>query len=377
MSATQPIIFLTAAEASGDTHAANLITVLARRLPSARFIGVGGPRMAAAGCELLEDVTAHASMLLGPLTKIPYFRRVIAQVDQAMAQTPPDVLVPVDSPALNWHMASAARRRGVPVMYYVAPQVWAWGPWRVRKVRRLTDHVACLLPFEPEYFRQRGVPATFVGHPLFDHVPPREPAPVQPPADDAWRIILLPGSRPGEIRNHAAAMVRTAELIRARHPRAEFTICVENDRAAGQVAELAGTSLPIVAGRTHEIMARSHFAIAKSGTVTLETAYFGLPMVVVYRASRLAYNLVRWWLFRTKYLSAVNIVAGREMVPELMPWGGNVDELANAALRQLENPQALLAKSSELLALADTLRPPTGQSPSEGTAELVLRTMKQ
>jgi len=159
-SSQAPTIFLTAGEASGDAHAANLIIALSERLPSARFVGVGGPRMAAAGCELLEDIVASASMFLDNLVKVFYYRRVIHRLADAMAKRRAAVLVPTDSPGLNWHMAAAARRLGVPVMYYIAPQVWAWAPWRVKKLRRLTDHVACILPFEPDYFHQRGVEAT-------------------------------------------------------------------------------------------------------------------------------------------------------------------------------------------------------------------------
>ncbi len=177
--AQRPTIFLTAAETSGDMHGANLIRALSARLPDAHFVGVGGPEMRAAGCELLEDVVAHAAMGLDAAVKFPYFRRVIKTVAKEMAARRASVLVPIDSPGLNWHMAKAAKKLGVPVMYYVSPQVWAWAPWRVKKMRRLTNHVACLLPFEQEYLRACGVAATFVGHPMFDHLPARSAQPRQ------------------------------------------------------------------------------------------------------------------------------------------------------------------------------------------------------
>ena len=169
----KPVIFLIAAEASGDAHGAGLVAALKSRLPGARLIGAGGAKMAAAGCDLLLDMTAQAAMLHGPLFKLRYFHRCLKQLKARMADLKPDVVVPIDSPALNWHVAKAAHRLGAPVMYYVAPQVWAWARWRVKKLRRLTDRVACILPFEQAYLQQRGVKARFVGHPLFDHLAPR------------------------------------------------------------------------------------------------------------------------------------------------------------------------------------------------------------
>jgi len=371
-----PIIYLTAAEASGDMHAANLIRALRAKLPNARFAGVGGPLMAEAGCELLEDIIANAGMLLDVIHSIPYYRRIISRVTNEIGRLKPSVLVPVDSPGLNWHMAAAARRHGVPVMYYIAPQVWAWGAWRIHKVRRRTDHVACLLPFEQEYFRSRGVNATFVGHPLFDHMPPRTGSYPSAPTDGAWRIALLPGSRSKEIHRHAPAMVEAAGQIRRQFPKAEFTFTVSDPRCADLVGEAAGSSLPIVTGDTCSVLADSHFALATSGTVTLEAAYLGLPMVTFYWVSRLGHALLSWWVMRTEYYSLVNIVAGREMVPELIPWFGDPGRLADAVVAQLRRPEQLARTSTDLIALAETLRSTGNQSASAAAADLVIQTMR-
>jgi lipid-A-disaccharide synthase len=354
---------------------------LAQRLGGARFVGIGGPRMAAAGCELLADVVAHASMGLDALKRLVYYRGLIRTVAREMARRRPAVLVPVDSPGLNWHMAAAARRLGIPVMYYVAPQVWAWAPWRIRKLRRLADHVACLLPFEQEYFRRRGVQATFVGHPMFDQLPPRS-APPPPPADAAsWRIVLLPGSREKEIRRHAPAMVRAAEMIRRRYPQAACTFSVADERSAALVSDATGLplgrsddSIAVVAGQTHRILADSHFALATSGTITLETAYFGVPMVTFYRISRL-HKALFGWLMRTRYYSLVNILAERELVPELIPWYGRAESLAHAALSQLDDPARLARIRVALMALTEPLREPLGKTASAAAAELVIQTM--
>ena len=371
-----PIIYLTAAEASGDMHAANLIRALQAKLPDARFAGVGGPRMADAGCELLEDIIANAGMLLDVIHTIPYYRRIIRQVTSEIGRLHPSVLVPVDSPGLNWHMAAGARKHGVPVMYYIAPQVWAWAPWRIHKVRRRTDHVACLLPFEQEYFRSRGVNATFVGHPMFDHMPPRTGSYPPPPTDGAWRVALLPGSRSKEIHRHAPAMVEAAGQIRRQFPKAEFTFTVVDPRCADLVGEAVGSSLPVVTGDTCSVLADSHFALATSGTVTLEAAYLGVPMVTFYWVSPLGHALMSWWLTRTRYYSLVNIVAGREMVPELIPWYGNPGRLAEAVVGQLRQPEHLAETSAALIELAETLRSTGSQSASAATADLVIQTMR-
>jgi len=375
-SSEAPVIYLTAAEASGDTHAANLIRALKAKLPGARFAGVGGPRMADAGCELLADIVADAGMIFDPFSKIPHYCRIIRRVAEQIRRLRPAVLVPVDSPSLNWHTAAAARRHGVPVMYYIAPQVWAWAPWRIRKVRRRTDHVACLLPFEQEYFRSRGVSATFVGHPLFDHMAPRRGPYPGPPADGAWRIALLPGSRIKEIQCHAPAMVAAADRIRREFGRAEFTFTTPDPRCADLVREAAGASIPIVAGRTCEALADSHFALTVSGTVTLEAAYLGVPMVICYRVSRLGHAVFSWWLMRIRHYSLVNILADHEMAPELMPWWGDPADLADAVLAQLRRPERLAETSASLIDLAETLRSPNPQGASAAAADLVIRTMR-
>jgi lipid-A-disaccharide synthase len=382
MDTDRPTIFMTAAEASGDHHAAALITALKRRLPDARFIGAAGPKMAAAGCEAVLDLTSRASMLLGPLANLRYYRRAVRTLQKSIRREQPDILVPIDSPALNWHMAKAARRAAVPVMYYVAPQVWAWAPWRIKKVRRLTDHVACILPFEEEYFRSRGVAATYVGHPLFDSLPAQRSPEDCPDLAAAWHngkwnVALLPGSRHGEIKNHTPAMIRVAEEIRSRWPGAKCTFTAVDAAAAERIREAAGrTELDIAVGRTAEVLAGAHFAVAASGTVTLKVAHFGVPMVIVYKASRLGYRLVGRWLMRTRHLSLVNILAGRQIVPELMPWGGDVGQLVAAVMDVMGDYGWLWSTREKLLNLTRPLAVQPPASASDNTAAIIVDMLK-
>jgi lipid-A-disaccharide synthase len=373
------VIFVTAADVSGDGHAAGLIAALRRRLPRAAFVGVGGQRMAAAGCMLLERPAERSAMLTSTFRQLSYYRRLIKLVGQAMRERRPAVHVPVDSPALNWHFCQAARRCGVPVMYYIAPQVWAWAPWRVRKLRKLTDAVACILPFEQEYLRRRGVNAHFVGHPLFDGLPePELPDLDEAARSGAWRIALLAGSRRGEIQAHAAALAQATTDLRAELPKAEFTFIASDAPTGGMIRQALGVrDLPISVGQASAVLSRSHFALAKSGTVGLQAAHFGVPMLVFYRVGYLAYNLLGRWLLRTRYVALVNILAGRELVPELVPWHGQANRLTRQALKMLADVEGLKRLRRELLELVKPLRIAPPGSAADNAAELVLSVMRE
>ena len=375
----RPTIFITAADVSGDVHAAGLIDQLRRRLPAARCVGIGGQAMAQAGCELLDEPVRRASMATGAFAHLWYFHKLIRRTRRAMAEARPDVHVPVDSPALNWHLARAARKIGTPVMYYIAPQVWAWARWRVRRLAGLTDAVACILPFEVGYLRPRGVNAHFVGHPLFDHLPQADPPDLdQAAAGGNWRIALLPGSREGEIRSHAPALAAVAGRLARRWPRAELTFTALGPTAAEMIRQACpGNDLPVEVGNSSQVLARSHFAVAASGTVTVQAAHFGVPMVIFYRARKWPYRLLGRWLMRTPFFSLVNILAGKRLVPELMPWYGDAGALGEAAEAMLDDLPALKRTREELLGLVAPLRVDPPATAAGNAAELVIATMNQ
>jgi len=374
----RPTILITVAEASADAHAAGLVEALRRRVGEARFVGIGGARMAAAGVELIAETVGRASMITGPFRQLAYYWRLIRRVARAMGDHRPWVHVPVDAPAMNWHLARAARRRDVPVAYYIAPQVWAWAPWRVGKLRRLTDAVACILPFEEDYLRRRGVNAHFVGHPLFDGLPPPDPPDLAAAAASGrWRIALLPGSREGEIADHAPAMVEVMEALSSRLPSATFTFAAVDGRAAETLARVtARADLPVEVGRTASVLAGSHFAVTVSGTATLAAAAFGVPMVVVYRVSRVGYALVGRWLVRSRHIALVNILAGREVVPELMPWHGSAGEVIGACEALLGDVGALARARAALLDVAEPLRTTASSRAADRAAEVVAGAMR-
>ncbi|MCE5277504.1 MAG: lipid-A-disaccharide synthase [Planctomycetaceae bacterium] len=380
MGTNAPTFFLSAAEASGDHHAAGLIHALRRRVPDARFIGVAGRQMAEAGCEVVVDLAAQATMVTGPFSRIGYYVRTVRRLKKLIAELKPDVFIPVDSPALNWHLSAAAKAVGSPVVHYVCPQVWAWARWRTKKLCRLTDHVACLLPFEARYMQHRGVPATFVGHPLFDDLPPRpEPMPdlIEAWADESWRVALLPGSRMGEIRTHMPALLAAADLIHQRHPDARCQFLAGDEKAAQAIAATAkDRQLDIVVGRTSETIGQSHFAVAVSGTVTLEVAYYGVPMVIFYHVPKLNWELVGRWIVHTPRLSLVNILSpnGRPVVPELMPWHGNIARVLDMVLEILEDLGSMVEARRRLLETVEPLLP-HGTTAADNAADLVLRVL--
>jgi lipid-A-disaccharide synthase len=384
----RPTIFLSAAEASGDEHAANLLRSLRERVGAARFVGVAGPRMAAAGCEVLADLTGRAEMLLGPVLRLGYYVRTVGRLKRRIAELRPDVVVPVDSPALNWHLAAAAKRVGSPVVHYIAPQVWAWATWRVRKLSRLTDAVACILPFEQAYLRRRGVRATYVGHPIFDTQPP---PPRPPDITDAWcrgtwRVALLPGSRPGELRHHARPLLAVARAIRDRWPAARCTFAAADADAADTIRSALGggaEEVDLTVGRRSapDVLADSHFAVAASGTVCLQAAWLGVPMVIFYRAgllSSLLYHALgrTGILLATPHFALVNILAGRALVPELVPWRRNKRRLIDTVLEVMDDVGYLNQTRQRLLSMVRPLRAPAGTRACDNAAELVLRHLR-
>lgn len=375
MSKQAPTIFMSAAEPSGDEHAAGLIRAIRQRIPNVRLIGVGGQEMADAGCEIIADLVTQATMAGAVLPRLIYWTRTIRKIKRQIARIRPDLHVPVNSPMLNWHLARASKEIGTPVMYLIAPQIWAWAPWRIEKLRRLTDRVACILPFEEAHLRQRGVNATYVGHPLFDTLPPRQrvlPDIVDAWAEGNWEVALLPGSRPAEIRHHTPALVHVARAITRRWPRAKCSLPVRTPACAFDAHRACGdTDIHIVVGQARQVLARSHFAIAGSGTVTLEAASFGVPMVVFYHITR-RMKMVGKVLVCTERFSLVNILAGRSIVPEVIPWHGNPVQIEKLVMDVLDDLGFLLEAREDLLNVVEPLRLPAPQTAAGNAADMVV-----
>ena len=317
-------VFISAGEPSGDHHAALLVRALTARRSDVECIGLGGPQMEAAGVELVADMTKLAVMwFLRVILNIHRFVDLARRAERSFSARRPDVCVLVDFPGFHWWLAWRAKRHGIPTVFYCPPQVWAWGSWRVRKMRRLVDHVLSALPFEHEWFTARGIASTLVGHPFFDELDVlarRPPAEDEPPL-----VLLLPGSRGQEIEGHLASLVRTATLVKARVPAARFAIAALHDRHARRIAALAagcpgfhGLDAEIVAGRTRELIGQATAAIAVSGSVSLELLAARVPTVIVYRIGGLA-HVVQSWFRHARFITLVNLLAAREPIGPVRP----------------------------------------------------------
>ena len=350
-------LFFSVGEPSGDLHAANLIAELRRHKPGLRVSGFGGTKMAAAGCELLHDMADLAVMGLFPvLAKLPTFFRLAAEADRYFDKARPDAVVLIDYPGFNWHIARRAKRRGIPVFYYGLPQMWAWAPWRVKKVRKYVDHALCKLPFEEPWFRDRGCNATFVGHPYFDELRSQklEARFVSEQSARHGRLVtILPGSRTHEVKNNLPAFLSAAQQIVRDVSEVRFAVASYNDRQAKLARELvAGSRLPIEVhvGRTAELIQLATCCLACSGSVSLELLYHAKPAVIHYKAGPLTAAIFRPFIL-VKYITLVNLLADAELLPEYPTCGDKSAELARDCTSWLTDEnrrQELISRLSEL-----------------------------
>lgn len=373
--AARPLIFISAAEPSADLHGANLIRAVLEQCPAVRFVGVAGPRMVAAGCDRIFDMSSHSAMLLGALQAVGRAARMIQTCEAYLRRYPFDAAVVIDSPTLHLPLARRAHAVGVPVLYYIAPQMWAWGAYRMYKLRNHVDRVAVILPFEEKFFRDQGVNATFVGHPLQDQWAAQS---VDPAGVDEIRshgrpvVALLPGSRKHVVQEVLRGQVAVSERIREAVPEATFGVSVANSQVAGMIQQQLGRSrAPIRAypGRHAELLQAADLVLVASGTSTLEVAFHERPMIVMYNASRVGYQLIGRWLIRAGHLSLPNILAGREIVPEFMPYYTSIEPIVEKAIALLKSDEA---RAEMRAALADIVRPLRETRASERTASLLL-----
>jgi len=359
-----PDIFISAAEPSGDLHGASLIEAVRRRRPGARFVGLAGPRMQRVGCQVLRDLTRDSVMLLGVAAKLHEGVSLLCQVDRFLAGQRLDAAVLIDSPTIHLPIAHRAKARRLPVFYYIAPQVWAWAEHRVAKIRRRVDRLAAILPFEEAYFRGHGIPAVYVGHPLFDSPAVREPDPTEVAAlrrAGEPIVAVLPGSRPHVIREVLPGQLEVAEGLTRQFPRLGTLVSAASSEARDVIDPIvAGSRLPspVISSRTSEVIAAADLVLVASGTATLIVAAYRKPMIVMYNASRWGYELIGKHLITTRHFSLVNILAGRELVPEFMPYYRDTAPITEAALRMLRSDQVREELTGELDALIAPLAKP-------------------
>jgi lipid-A-disaccharide synthase len=312
-------------EPSGDLYAALLARELLGAEPESVITGFGGERLRAAGARLVGDFGGLSVTGLVEVARVlprtyAAYRRLVAEA----RQNPPDVLVVIDFPDFNFRLARAVRRLGVPVVYYISPQLWAWRPGRMKTMKRIADKVLVIFPFEEEIYRRAGVPVEWVGHPLLDHLPAPQPRDEIRSRlglrSDGPVVALLPGSRANEVREILPDLTAAARLVRERIAAVQFVVARAPHLEPGlfePIARLGGAPARIVDGLADAVLAAADVALLASGTVTVQAALHECPMVVVYRLAPLTYRLGKPFV-RVETFAMANLVAGRRVVPELI-----------------------------------------------------------
>ena len=370
-------VMIIAGETSGDHHGARVVQEMAARAPDLAFFGIGGPRMKEAGVDILVDAGRLSVVgITEVFARIPLVLREAGRIKREMRRRHPDLLILIDFPDFNLHMAGFAKKQGVPVLYYISPQIWAWRRGRIRKIRRYVDHMAVILPFEADFYRAFHVPATFVGHPLLDHYAEEAVATEAAPDNERPMVGLLPGSRYSEISRNLPVMLAAAQRLKEKLGDIGFVVSMapEIDRKwlEGFVRPYrAVIDVDLMPGAIDRVLEKCTLVVAASGTVTLEAAIHGVPMVIMYRISPVSYQLGRM-LVNVDYIGLANIIAGERVVPELIQKDANPEAVARTVARLLSDPEAL----SKLRRRLRSVRAMLGEGgASEKTADIALSMM--
>ena len=352
-------MLISAGEASGDRYAALLVVELRRLWPDAQFFGAAGPHMRRTGVETIVDAASLSVVgLVEVVRHIPRIYREYRKLVAAARARRPDLAILTDSPDFHMRLARRLHHQGIPVVYLVAPQVWAWRSNRLRAMRRNLQHLLCIFPFEEEFFRRRGLAATYIGHPLAGLVKPtltraeffqKHRLPPGRPL-----VSVMPGSRRGEAARHIPALADAAERI-YREQASSFVLPASATTGAEFFRDrIANAPIHVIEGESWDALAYADLALAASGTVTVEAALLGTPMVTFYKVTRLSWLMGRF-LVRVPFYSMVNLIAGRAVVPELMQSEMSGERLASEALRLLRNDAARAQMRSSLAGVAQKL----------------------
>ncbi|MBI3756495.1 MAG: lipid-A-disaccharide synthase [Deltaproteobacteria bacterium] len=335
-------VLLVAGEASGDVHGADLVMALKKQQPAVTVFGVGGQYLRAAGMQTLVDTSTIAGMgLFEARDKLRALVGAYRQLTNILRTQPPDLLILIDFPEFNLRLAKIAKQVGVRVFYYISPQVWAWRKRRVYTIAKRVDRLAAIFPFESAFYAAHGCQVDFVGHPLVDRVHPtrsREETVAQYGLDPHRKVIaLLPGSRAQEVHYLLTPMLAAAKLLGEPY---QFVLAVASTLDVEQLKRQVGQQpIPIVQGDTYNIVHAADLVLVASGTATLETALLERPMVIMYRMAPITYALARVFV-RVPFIGMPNLIAERQVVPELIQSAVTPEQITHAARRLLDDPQA-------------------------------------
>ena len=368
-------IMVIAGEASGDLHGANLVNAFFKR-GAAHFFGIGGPAMEKAGVELIYHIKNLSVMgITEVLSKLPSIFKALRTAKKALKERQPALLILIDFPDFNLKAAKAAKKNGVPVLYYISPKIWAWRSGRARKLKQLVTQMAIILPFEQTFFEQYDIPVTYVGNPLLD-TSLADGCQTQPGIreNSEERVVgLLPGSRVSEVTGLLPVMLEAAVALYKRNSSYRFLVSLAPSIDAQLVADIVAPfrekiAVEIMEGEIRLVFEKADFLIAASGTVTLEAAIFGIPMVVIYKTSAFSHFVAKM-LIEVDHVSLVNLIAEKQVVPELIQDMANAETLSDTVSEIMDNPECMNQMKSDLQAVRDALG---GPGASERVSDIAL-----
>lgn len=357
-------IMIIAGEASGDMHGANLVREMLKINPTLSFYGIGGKKLREEGVELFADASDMAVVgLTEVFSKLGSILKIMGMMKKSLDERRPDLVILIDYPDFNLPLAKAACKRGMKVLYYISPQVWAWRKGRIGQIRRTVNKMAVILPFEVEAYSREGFAVDYVGHPLLDMVKisfsKQESRKRFGLAEDKNTIAILPGSRLAEIRKLLPELLRAAEILKNEIPDTQFVLPLADTLEEIRVTEIISSfkiKVKVISGHTYDIISCADLALVTSGTATLEVALLNVPMVIVYKVSLLSYFVGRL-IVDIKNIGLVNIIAGKTIVPELIQGDANGVRIAEEALSILRNGE----RKREMIRNLEALRARLGE----------------
>jgi lipid-A-disaccharide synthase len=378
-SASQSCVVILAGEASGDQHGAKLVAALQKKNSSLFFCGMGGGALRRAGVRIVMEASELAVVgITEVFAKIPAILKGMSTIKKLLTSLKPDLLILIDFPDFNLHIAAVAKRLDIPILYYISPQIWAWRQGRAKRIRKLVDHMAVILPFEQGFYEDRDVPVTFVGHPLLDaNLPAAEPVLKAGPQVPTV-VGLVPGSRDTEVTRHLPVMLDAAGILKERLGQVTFIVSqapsVDRKRIQTVIARRhLPTELEVISDGVEKVLERSDVIVAASGTVTLQAAIYGTPMVIIYKVSAVSYWLGRA-LVRVPYIGLVNLVADQQLVPELLQHDASAENIASALENMLNDHTRFNELKQQLFALRHVLG---SGGASERVADLAMEMLKR
>lgn len=376
-------IFLSACEASAEKHCLELMEAITLRAESegntVAFSGIGGKRMQEAGCDIIAETVSKAAMIYDAFGQIGYYYKLIKKVKLFLKENPQDVVVVCDSPAFNFHIAKAAKKSNTKVLFYVAPQLWAWAPWRIHKLKRCCDKLACILPFEKEWFGTRGVEAEFVGNPLFDEIDidiDKCVKSYESYSPQTATVALLPGSRDAEIASLWVPMQQIAIALESEYPGIKFVAvaCDQDKLTMLRSLEVESFKCEYRTDSVIDVCRSADYTFVASGSATLQVASAACPMTVMYKSNKYLWHLIGRWLINIKHLSLVNILANRELVPEYMPYFTSLEPIIEQT-KSIIADKTMLATTS--VSLAELVKPLAQSKTCDAVAAIALDICKK